>query len=368
MKNKIISVKRLAFVLVVNSIFVSIALAQNYTFQEINSKAVYQNGTFADNGSYLVNDFNNWYVSTRSGSLTQLGTVNNQSVYATAINAAGTIVGGQIITGSNQYGDLAVATIWQNGVPTMLNPGGDNSEVKAIGTDGAIYGHTVTHPSGVATSQAWKYLNGTYTYLSNGNTWTDPTIVTRGISGLMVGGSNNPERATIWQGTTRVVIGGQGGYQYSRGIDVNSSGKVLVASIVDYGVAKGRADIYDHGVWSSIGTYGTDAYFMAQTLNNNNQVLGAGYDSSGTRETLLLWQQGAGFTNLTNLHPLPGFTTYSVSDLNNNGEFLVLANMFTGNGYINKTFIASPSSVPEPSSFAALALGSLLVFRKRKQK
>lgn len=343
--------------------------AQNYTFQEISNNAYGGIGTLSSTGNFLVNDSGNWYLSTRLGAQTQLQSFNGNTIWANALNSLGTMVGGSTKVGhSTLYGDLYQATTWINGVPTALNPGGESSEVLGIGDDGTIYGHTVNHPSGVATSQGWIYKNGTFTFLSNGNNYNDPSFVRGGTtSGLSIGSSNNPEKATIWQGTTKTVIGGQGGYQYSQARDVNSAGQVLVSSFYDYGNAKGRADIYDHGSWINIGTYNGDAYFQAGEINDLGQVIGTGYDSQGYRQSMLMWQAGVGFTNLTNLQVDPNQQTYSIGNLNDAGEFMVRTSRFIQSGYEYHTYIATPSTVPEPASILALTVGSALFFRRRNR-
>ncbi len=340
------------------------ALGQNYTYQEINPNAMYTNDALADSGQYIVQS-DNWYISTRGGTLTQLQSFNGNTIYANAINSSG-LVGGTTKIGFNNYGDITAATLWTNGVATQLHPWGDSSMIKSIGNDGSVYGLSSSFVSNVVYGRAWIYKNGSYTYLNAGTIpFEQIGINTGNSSGLTVGGSDNPEKATIWQGTTKTIIGGQGGYQYSQARDVNEAGQVLVNSIVDFGVSKGRTDIYDHGVWSTPGAYNGN-YFLASSINNSGILIGGAYDSQGSRTNSLLWSQGTGFIDMTNAQPLPGFQIYQISNLNNNGEFMVGASHWTGSAWDNRIFIATPSTVPEPASLLAISLGTVLLRKRRK--
>ncbi|MBS1728513.1 MAG: PEP-CTERM sorting domain-containing protein [Armatimonadetes bacterium] len=352
--------------LVVVSALGTVAYSQNYAFQEISSFAMYTDNTLADSGQYLVNQYGNWYVSTRDGNMTALQSFNGNTIYASAINSSG-LVGGSTKIGFNSYGDLTAATLWTNGVATQLNPWGESSLIRSIANDGTVFGISSHFVGNTVYGRCWSYKNGAYTFLNAGTIPFEQIGIWAGNShGLTVGGTDNPEKATMWQGTTKTVIGGLGGYQYSQATDVNESGQILVSSFPDYGTSKGRSDIYDHGTWISPGQYNGNN-FKSSGINDAGLLIGASYDSQGAKQANVLWSQSTGFIDMTNVEPLAGFHIYQISNLNNLGEFMVEASHWTGSSWDNRIFIATPSSVPEPASILALSLGGILLLRSRKR-
>ena len=220
------------------------------------------------------------------GTFTDLGTGGGAQSYAYGINDAGEIVGtSNFVASSNFTGDLtgnsSRAFIWQNGVMTILDPDPNNwSRAYAINKSGDVAGFI--SPGGVL-PVIWKARVGRTTLTSLPCSLAACQGEALAINdlgqaaGVSVGGNVNAFRPVMWdsngQPTDLIPAPGDPGTSEANGI--NNNGVVI-------GYYQPQPSInnllhafrWQSGVFTDLGTIGTDTYSSAWGIDSKGDIVG----------------------------------------------------------------------------------------------
>ncbi len=167
--------------------------------------------------------------------LTDLGTLGGNDSVATALNAAGDVVGYSTISTmpfSSNHAFLYPSN--GSGMENLGTLGGGNSAATGINSSGEIVGYS--NPNGSTNNDAFTYISGTMTALPALSSFTDSYAVAVNSSGevagnstdsINVGPSSEPTSATIWTDGTPTAVGTLNGFDASYATAMNDSGMVV---------------------------------------------------------------------------------------------------------------------------------------------
>lgn len=293
-------------------------------------------------------------AATRTYTAIDLGRLGGTRAYATAINAAGTVVGGATLPNGDTH-----AFIWKNGVISDLGTlGGRYSDAFAINERGQVVGvsetaegnhHAFLWEKGVMTdlgtvdgrSSAALDINPRGQIVGGADgipvVWDKGVILRlplppggthcavheinaagRGVGQCTVG---NTARAVLWDRGRVSDLGTLGG-DLATASGINARGAVVGISWVLFGNGV-HPFLWERGTMTDLSTQGAPEGFIPSAINAGGQI--AGHYGQGGQVHAAVWQGG----KLTELS-IPGVDNY-VSDINASGQ--VVGYAVGGNDY-----------------------------------
>ncbi len=253
-----------------------------------------------------------------TGRATDLGTLGGSSSYATAINSSGQIAG----VADNPDGTRH-AVIWDGGKTIDLGTlGGRYSAARAINNSGQAAGDA--------------YITG-----------------------------DADSRATLWNGTTAIDIGGP----CSSAAGINNAGQVVGFTCFETPSGPiGHATLWDSSRSIDLGTLPGGTNSAAYAINDHGQIVGFSSTNSNIVYHATLWEGSTAIdlnsyldANATSA----GWVLSEAYGINSNGAIVGNATF----GQVNHAFMLTP--VPEPGSFSLTLLGMIAIgcfIPLRKQK
>lgn len=272
------------------------------------------------------------------GKMTDLGTLGGLSSAATAINAAGTVVGSAATAAGVSH-----AFVEHGGTMTdlgTLDGASATSNAIAINGSGQIAGYS-TAPGGTGTV-AVLYSNGSMINLGTIDGGTSAVANGINAAGVVIGNSDtsaSDEHGFVYQNGTMTDVGTLGGPNSSVNA-INDNGEIA-------GSSQDAADtshpfIYANGKMTSLGTYNIDT--TPQAINDNGVIVGTTYgvNASGYPfDHAYIYQSGT-FQDLNNLIPAgSGWQLTDAIAINIGGQILVDATSSTGQ---NHALLLNPTS------------------------
>jgi probable HAF family extracellular repeat protein len=266
-----------------------------------------------------------------NGVTTDLGTLGGANSYATAINAAGQIVGR-----SQTAAGVTHSYVWTPGAtdgvatnPQMkdLFPTGGSSQANAINASGQIAGVTaVAGPGMQVNDRAYLYTNGTIKQLPLPTTGNYSLSYAYGMNdaGKVVGEVYTNQAATgrafLYNGATSVELGDLGGGS-STALAINNHDKVVGYSANLDGFD--RAFVYSSGAMTDLGTLGGN-YAYANGINNKDQVVGGSFTDSSDSIYHAFSSDGTTMTDLNTLitSQAAGWELNEAKDVNDAGAIV----------------------------------------------
>jgi probable HAF family extracellular repeat protein len=223
----------------------------------------------------------------QNGVMTDLGTYGSDNLsMAIGINNNGQVVGWSEGTAPNRRH----AVLWQNGGITDLGvlSGDTTSSAHTINDLGQVFGSSFKYDTSNSIQSIFRWQNGVMTNLGN----TDPNALINSVSdqGLAVGelyeGQNHS--AFLWQNGTTTHLSSLGG-TLSSAYDINEAGTVVGYSETNNG--SGTAFMWRNGQIFNLNDLLQPnsgwTLFSATGINNNGQIVGIG-DFNGQRKGFLL--------------------------------------------------------------------------------
>jgi probable HAF family extracellular repeat protein len=253
-------------------------------------------------------------------------------------------------------GLVATPTAWAVPSYTVIDLGtlgGNSSRGQAINDRGQVTGISRTSSG---EDHAFLYDHGTMTDLGTlrGSDRSDSEGWGINNNGQVSSGYYN--HAFLYDHGTMTDLGTLGG-NYSEGRDINDNSQVTGISTTSSGET--HAFLYDHGAMTDLNTLGGD-FSESYGINNSGQVTG-GSVTSIIEYHAFLYEDGTMYdlnhlvTNLAGV----GFSRLSWgSGINNHGQIVGVGE--ATNSY-DHAFLATPSTVPLPSSAALLSLGLVVL-------
>jgi len=292
-----------------------------------------------------------------NGVMTDLGTLGFPTAQSEAhdINNHGVVVG--IVGG----GDPNRAFLWENGVQTEIGPSEIRKSAYGINDAKQVVGIHVVAPIGDQHAFLWE--NGTLTDLGTlGGIYSIAWDVNE--SGQVVGKafSTTAERAFLWQNGVMSDLGALGG-STSVAFDLNDAGNVVGDAATPEKTI--TAFLWDNGVMTNLGAFGGFDSSVAEAINNDGMVVGAG--TSGA----FLYDSQLGMRLLKDMIP-PGseWSQLSPRDINNAGW---IAGVGTNPAGFRHAFLMTPTSLipalpeygPAVMTLLILTCGTILLRRRR---
>ncbi len=317
--------------------------------------------------------------------ITDLGTFGGGTSEAHGINDAGQVVGNSnsqafiysggsmnplsnatdayTAFGINIHGQVACITpskayIWDDGVVTDIGTFGGYTIARDINDDGYVVGHSYFE-GGIGEHHAYIYVNGNMTDLGTlGGNWSHGNTINN--QGQIVGNSitgNEEERAFLYEKWGMSDLGTLGGV-HSYATDINNNGQIVgYAQNSDNNT---RAYLYSNATMVDLGTLGGE-WSSAYAINDYGHIVGTSAIVSGSNETHAFLYVDEEMIDLNDLLPIDsGWDRLYPHDINNFDQIV-------GEGYIagvKHAFLMT--IIPEPATLSLLALGSLVLCRKRR--
>jgi probable HAF family extracellular repeat protein len=274
------------------------------------------------------------------GATKDLGTFGGNDSFGNGINNSGQVVGS-----ADTASGAGHAFLYSGGVMKDLGTGtaiGINDNGQIAGQNAA--GYAILYSSGAITVLGALGGNGSYATAINLNAQVVGNASTTG---------NAATHAFLYSGGTMKDLGTLGGTD-SLATGLNNNGQVVGSA--DSANGYRRAYLYSSGAMADLGTFGGNNSW-GWGINNNGQVVGSAETASGADRAFLYG--GGAMADLNNLiSTSAGWTLMDAMAINDNGQIV-------GDGINplgqNDAFLLTPIPVPEPTSIALLALGSMWV-------
>jgi probable HAF family extracellular repeat protein len=303
------------------------------------------------------------------GTYTDLGTLGGTNSSANAINDYGQIVGGSD-NGAGQFHAFSYASGKMSDLSTL---GGDRSQAFDVNNHGVIVGDALNgDPATMGFSQAFRYSGGTMTDLGTLPGGMGSTAYAVNDKG-MIGGASFEGPFTLPEYPFHAVTF-SGGTAHS--IGASDLGDSAIYGLNDDGLAVGgipmstlihasHAFLYDHGTITDLGILDpTQDDSIAWDINNLKQIVGTAavtVDPDHYGYHGFLWT-GAGLVDLNTLiDPASGWVITSANGINDAQQIAATACYGGVFGDCRAVRLDLISAVPEPGSWAMLALGLGLV-------
>ena len=241
-------------------------------------------------------------------------------------------------------------TVLQEVGADLSGPGIDGTGALGINDSGQIVGWSDRSSSEYAA--LWSSTGAGMTLQNVGGFSMGHSVAT-GInaSGQIVGYSQRANgggyEAALWSsggaGTTLQDIGGS---DYSMALGINASGQIVGTSMASMN--------FEAVLWSSTGdvtALDSPGWSEAYGINDSGQIVGWSLAASGSREAVLWASTGVG-TDLASI--LGGdWTSSTATAINDQGDIV------GGGNYMGSSagFLLTPSTVPEPSTWAMTLVG-----------
>ncbi|MBR7839274.1 hypothetical protein KDL01_38795 [Actinospica durhamensis] len=273
------------------------------------------------------------------GAMTDLGTLGGQDSAATAVNAAGTLVGSADTAAGYSHAFVEVGgTMTDLGT---LDGAAASSEALAINSSGQVAGWSTA--AGATGNHAILDVNGTMTDLGTIDGGT--SSVANGINdaGVVIGNSDtssSDERGFVYQDGKITDVGTLGGPNSS--VNAINDGGVVTGSSQDAADVS-HPFIYANGIMTSLGTYNIDT--TPQAINDAGVIVGTTYGVNAAGDPFddaFIYQAGT-FQDLnTMIHAGSGWELTDAVGINADGQVLVDATNTT-NGQ-NHALLLTPTS------------------------
>jgi probable HAF family extracellular repeat protein len=325
--------------------------------------------TVTDLGTFVPHDLNSaghlaGYQATSGGdfhaklydgnSLHDLGTLGGTSSFGEGVNDNDQVTGFSYVVGSS---GPYHAFVYDGTIHDIGTVGGLNSYGYRINAKGQITG---TSENGNHSSSAFLWTpdipggtTGTMRDLGNlGGGSSDGGGINS--SGWVTGSSNTGGdfHAFLFDGTQMRDLGTLPGHRDSEGRSINDAGQVVGRS---YPASGSPHAFYYDGTMHDLGTLG-GSYSAAYGINNHGQIVGSADGANGTAGGAFLFDSIAGMINLNTLiDSNSGWQLSTAEAINDVGQII-------GRGHIGgqeHDFLLTP--VPEPSTFALLAIGAIFL-------
>lgn len=307
-----------------------------------------------------------------NGTMSSLGTLGGTTSFALAINSSGQVVGYSTTSSGNTN-----AFLYSGGTMTNLGTfGGTTSEAYSINNSGQVVGLSMTSAGNY---NAFLYSGGTTTNLG---TLGGTTAVAYGInnSGQITGYSTTSagnSNAFLYSSGTMTSLGTLGnGTASSTGTAINNLGQVAGSSTLFNG-GPPHLFIDSNGSMTDLGRITGDNFFP-RFISDSDEITGWYYPSSTSAQHAFLYSSGTGLVDLNVLYASllvsgtgsqTGFTSLgSANSVNNSGDIVGYGNYWNGTTNLTEAFLLTPLAVPEPSTWALLLTGMILLIRWRSQR
>jgi uncharacterized membrane protein len=289
-----------------------------------------------------------------------------------AVNASGIVAGFLITNTSDPSGPSYSAVAYQNGHYLQLQPPGvlpaDNFRAEAINGAGEIVGFT---QEGNGLGRAVTWINQQPAFLDPNPAESSVALAVNDngwIAGSIGSASGVTASPVIWHGGATTNIPLPADATFGTAVAINDGGQVLV----NYATAgtiqnpsENRLLLWNNGIVTLLPQYSDPiSGTFADSMNDSGIVVG---DSGGRA---VLWQDGQIFDLNDLIPPDSGWILGDAMSINDAGD-IVGGGTFDG---VDTPFLLTPtgdgqfgiSGAPEPASLALLALGSVVLFRRRR--
>ena len=302
------------------------------------------------------------FDSTGRGNNKNLKSLGGSYSEAYSINKSGQTVGMATLSGGGYYHACLFDSTGQGNNKNLGGLGGNGSMANAINNSGTIVGWAQNSSNQMRACLFDPTGGGANKGLGDGG------AASINSAGWIVGTSY--DHACIFDSTGNGAnkdLGSISGYSYSWASSINNSnciiGSVYNKGYNDFGVEIEfqQACIFDStggGANISLGTLSGYSYCSAEFINDNSQIVGVAYNTSGQTAACLFDPTGNGSNiNLNTLiNPKSGWILLDACSINNDG-------LIVGYG-VHGTSIHAFLLTPEPATLLLFALGGLALRRK----